>query len=40
MEESNEGFKASTVHAIGFSLGAHVASFASNYALHKIYGSV
>lgn len=29
MEENNEGFKASNVHAIGFSLGAHVASFAS-----------
>jgi Lipase len=29
MEENNEGFKAKNVHAIGFSLGAHVASFAS-----------
>lgn len=38
MEENNEGFKASDVHAIGFSLGAHVASFASTYA-YLIYGS-
>ena len=29
MEENNDGFKAANVHAIGFSLGAHVASFAS-----------
>ena len=29
MEENNEGFKAVDVHVIGFSLGAHVASFAS-----------
>lgn len=29
MEENNVGFKAGNVHAIGFSLGAHVASFAS-----------
>jgi Lipase len=29
MEENNEGFKAENVHAIGFSLGAHVSSFAS-----------
>jgi hypothetical protein len=31
MEENNEGFKAENVHAIGFSLGAHVASFASKF---------
>ncbi|CRL03996.1 CLUMA_CG017114, isoform A, partial [Clunio marinus] len=37
MEENNEGFKASNVHAIGFSLGAHVASFASN-AIEKSLG--
>ena len=29
MEENNDGFKAANVHAIGFSLGAHVCSFAS-----------
>lgn len=34
VERQNEGFKASRIHAIGFSLGAHVASFASN---HKFY---
>lgn len=33
MEENNEGFKAGNVHAIGFSLGAHVASFASQLKL-------
>lgn len=29
LERHNEGFKASNIHAIGFSLGSHVASFAS-----------
>lgn len=36
MEENNEGFKASNVHAIGFSLGAHVASFTSTYSIEFI----
>ncbi|CAH1717169.1 unnamed protein product [Chironomus riparius] len=38
MQENNDGFKATNVHAIGFSLGAHVASFASN-AIEKAFGS-
>ncbi|KAG5683164.1 hypothetical protein PVAND_012461 [Polypedilum vanderplanki] len=37
MEQNNEGFKAANVHVIGFSLGAHVASFASN-AVEKALG--
>lgn len=36
MEENNEGFDASNVHAIGFSLGAHVASFASMHIIRFI----
>lgn len=31
LQRQNEGFKASRIHAIGFSLGAHVASFASKF---------
>lgn len=37
MEENNEGFKASDVHAIGFSLGAHVASFASTNLIYGLF---
>lgn len=38
MEENNDGFKAENIHAIGFSLGAHVASFASkSFHLSDIY---